>query len=302
LTLLRWVELTVTAHPEAIDAIANVFEAHGTGGVAIEQPIGSHIEGEEPPLPTGLPVIRAYLPLDSAEPEIVRHIERDLWHLQAFELSPVGAMTRREIDEEDWANAWKEHFYPLQVGNIVVKPTWREWQTLPGQIVVELDPGMAFGTGLHPTTQLMLRALQERVRAEMSILDLGTGSGILAIAAARLGARVTGLDVDRVAVEVACENVAANGLSDRVAVQVGSLGAVEGQRYDLVLANIIASVLADLAGSLAHSLAPDGELLASGIVENRAQQVRVAFEDAGMIVGSEEKEEDWLLMTARLKQ
>jgi ribosomal protein L11 methyltransferase len=301
LTLLRWVELSVTAHPEAIDAIANVFGEHGTGGVAIEQPIASHIEGEEPPSPTGLPVIRAYLPLDSAEPEIVRRIERDLWHLQAFELSPVGAMTRREIDEEDWANGWKEHFYPLQVGDIVVKPTWRDWQTMPGQVVVELDPGMAFGTGLHPTTQLMLRALQKRVRAEMSVLDLGTGSGILAIAAALLGARVTGLDVDRVAVEVARANVEANGQSDRIAVQAGSIEAVEGQRYDLILANIIASVLTDLAGSLANSLAPDGELLASGIVEDRAQQVRDAFEGAGMVIGSEEKDEDWMLLTARLK-
>src|SRR5579884_1229683 len=107
---MQWVELAVEAHPEAVDAIANVFQEHGTGGVAIEQPIDAHIEGEEPPVFTGLPVIRAYLPLNGAEAETERAIEEALWHLQAFQLSPVGPLQRRVLDEEDWAEGWKQYF------------------------------------------------------------------------------------------------------------------------------------------------------------------------------------------------
>lgn len=296
---MRWIELSVEAHPEAVDAIANIFQEHGTGGVAIEQPIHSHIEGEEPPVVTGLPVVRTYLPLNEAAPETEGRIEEALWHLQAFNLSPVGSMTRRELDEEDWANAWKEHFHPLRIGRVIVKPTWREWNASEGEIVVELDPGMAFGTGLHPTTRLMLAALQDRIHPGMRALDLGTGSGILAIAAAKLGAQVAALDTSDIAVEVAQQNVDANRISDRVAVSVGSIDTVVGERYDIILANIIASVLADLARPLAAALQSDGEILASGIIDERADLVRDAFKDTGLTVVHEMRDEDWLLIVAR---
>lgn len=296
---MRWVELSVEVHAEAVDAVANVFQEHGTGGVAIEQPIRSHIEGEEPPVFTGLPVVRAYLPLNAATPATERAIEEALWHLQAFDLSPVGALSRREIEEEDWANAWKEHFHPLRVGRIVVKPSWREWSSREGEIVVELDPGMALGTGLHPTTRLMLAALQDRVYPGMRVLDLGTGSGILAIAAAKLGAQVAALDVSDVAAEVARENVRLNGLADSIMVSEGSMDALAGERFDVILANIIASVLADLARPLCEALDPRGELLASGIVEERASLVRDAFSAAGLEIADEQWDEDWLLLVAR---
>jgi ribosomal protein L11 methyltransferase len=295
----RWVELTVEAHPEAVDAIANVFQEHGTGGVAIEQPIRFDIEGETAPTHTGHPVIRAYLPLDGEEAEAEQSIEHALWHLQAFNLAPVGPLTRREIDEEDWANAWKEHFHPLRVGRIIVKPSWRDWVRDSDDLVIELDPGMAFGTGLHPTTRLTLAAVQDRIRPGTRVLDLGTGSGILAIAAALLGATVTALDVDRVAAHVAANNVRANHLARQVTVGVGSIDVVAGERYDLILANIIASILIDLARPLAAALERGAELLASGIIEERAAQVRSAFGEAGMTIVAAEKDEDWLLLVAR---
>jgi ribosomal protein L11 methyltransferase len=187
----------------------------------------------------------------------------------------------------------------LKVGRVVIKPTWREWDPEPDDIIVEVDPGMAFGTGLHPTTHLMLLALQEEVRPGMQVLDLGTGSGILAIAAAKLGASVTALDVSEVAVEVAHDNVGHNRLESAIRVDEGSIERVAGERYDLVFANIIASVLIDLATLLAAALKPDSRLLASGIIEDRADTVRAAFAGAGLTSLREEREGDWWIFVAQ---
>lgn len=296
---MKWIELSVEVHPEAVDAVANVFGEHGTGGVAIEQPVRSHIEGEEPPSFMGNPIIKAYLPLNRNALRRVRQIEEALWHLQAFNLSPIGSMQQRELEEEDWAHGWKEHFHPLRIGRVVIKPSWREWNPAPEDLVVELDPGMAFGTGLHPTTRLMVEGLQDRVREGMHVLDLGTGSGILAIPAAMLGARVTGLDISDVAVEVAQKNVEANGVADRVRVGEGSIAAVEGEQFDLILANIIASVLIDLAPQIAGALRPGAEVLASGIIDERVESVRGAFRGAGLEIVDGKHDEDWWLVVGR---
>lgn len=296
---MHWVELSVEAHPEAVDAIADVFRQHGTNGVAVEQPINSHIEGEEPPVKTGNPVIRAFLPANDRVEQEISRIESDLWHLQAFDLSPIGSLHRRDVEEEDWAHGWKEHFHPLKIGRVVIKPSWREWQESPGEIVVELDPGLAFGTGLHPTTKLMVEGLQDRVRPGMQVLDLGTGSGILAIPAARLGARVTALDISDVAVQVARENVAVNRVRDWVTVVEGTIEAVAGRQFDLILANIIASVLVDIAPALAAALKPGAEVLASGIIDERVELVRNAFTDAGLEITDGVKDGDWWLVVAR---
>lgn len=296
---MRWLELSVEVHPEAVDAVANVFQQHDTGGVSIEQPIQSHIEGEESPRFIGLPVIKAYLPVIGDVAERERAIEQDLWHLQAFNLSPIGPMQRHEVEEEDWANGWKEHFHPLRIGRVIIKPSWREFEARPGDLVVELDPGMAFGTGLHPTTALMVRAIQERVRPGMHVLDLGTGSGILAIAAAMLGATVTATDISDVAVEVARQNVAANGMTGRITVELGSIEVALERHFDMILANIIARVIAELAEPLAAALKPGAELLASGIIEERADVVRQALRAAELELTEEEAEGDWWLVVGR---
>lgn len=296
---MRWIELSVEAHPEAVDAVAEVFRQFGTGGVAIEQSIQTDREGEADPAFVGLPLVKAYLPAGADAPEQEHRIESALWHLQAFDLSPVGPLRRSEIAEEDWANAWKEHFHPLKIGRIVIKPTWRDWNRQPDEVVVQIDPGMAFGTGLHPTTSLMLAALQRHVRSGMHVLDLGTGSGILAIPSALLGARVTALDTSEVAVEVARGNVAANGLDGQIRVERGSIEVLSGQRFDLILANIIASVLVDLAADIAASLRPRAVVLGSGIIDERADEVRAAFRQAGLTLLEEEREGDWWLIAAR---
>jgi ribosomal protein L11 methyltransferase len=296
---VKWVELSVEVRPEAIDAVSEVFSRHGTGGVAIEQPVGEHIEGEQPPAFIGLPIIKAYLPADARAADSERRIEEGLWHLKAFNLSPVGDLQRREIDEEDWANAWKEHFHPLQIGRIVVKPTWRDWRAQPGQIIVELDPGMAFGTGLHPTTRLMLLALQERVHERMRVFDLGTGSGILAIAAALMGATVVAVDSSSVAANVAEANIHANHLTGRISVAEGSIELVAHETFDLVLANLVAQVLIELAPKIASCLAPGAEVLGSGIIEERVDDVARAFVASGLEIVEKLNDEDWWLIVAR---
>ena len=296
---MKWIEISVQVHPEAVDAVAEVLRQHSQGGVASEQAVRADAEGEEPPVLQGLPTVTAYLPAPAGTPEHERRLEKALWHLQAFDLAPVGPIRRRELEEEDWANAWKEHFHPLRIGRVVIKPTWREWTEAPGDVIVELDPGMAFGTGLHPTTSMTLDALQSRVQSGMRVLDLGTGSGILALAAARLGATVVALDVSEVAVEVARETVTANDLGEHIVVGEGSVADVAGERFDLILANIIARVLIELAPQLAAALRPGAELLASGIIEERAESVRQAFRDAGLVLSGEQREGDWWLIVAR---
>jgi ribosomal protein L11 methyltransferase len=238
-------------------------------------------------------------------------------------IRPVGELVMRQVEEEDWANAWKEHFQVHRVGQrTVIVPGWRQYEPVPGDLVITLDPGMAFGTGLHPTTRLCLIALEERVRPGQSILDLGTGSGILAIAAARLGAgSVVALDTDAVAVQAARANVAANGVQETVRVDQGTLGtgarpAHQDRRspdrrpaavlptsrpatFDLVVANIIAQVLVDLAPALAAALAPGAPLIASGIINERETDVAAALVAHGLTVEERKAEGDWVLLVAR---
>jgi ribosomal protein L11 methyltransferase len=205
------------------------------------------------------------------------------------------------VVEEDWADAWKERFYPMRVGkSIVVKPTWREFEVAPGDVILELDPGMAFGTGLHPTTQMCLLALEERIEPGMCVLDLGTGSGILALAAAKLGAAVVlAVDTDPVAVTAAQENVQRNGVAERVTVIRGSLDYTT-DTYDLLVVNILAKVIVALAEEgLAERVKPRGQWVAAGIIEPQVGEVVAALEAAGLQVTAQRQISDWVTLIGK---
>jgi len=208
------------------------------------------------------------------------------------------------VREADWAEAWKEYFPVLRVGRrLVIRPTWREHEPLPGDVVVALDPGMAFGTGLHPTTRLCLATLERLAdRGEMDgarVLDVGCGSGILALAALRLGATdALGLDTDPIAVEATLANAGRNDLSGRIDAREGSLPSGEAP-FKIVLANLIAGVLIPLAPLLRAELARDGTLLGSGIFVDREAEVVAAFEAAGLAIVGREAEGDWVALEAR---
>src|SRR5690348_16716439 len=254
---MHWLELTVQTHPEAVESVSELLNRYTTGGVAIEEPIELIDEGQEYRVLTGQPVkVHAYLPIDGKEEQTRQQVARGLWHLSSLGPQFVGDLQTRVVHEEDWANAWKDYYHVTHIGQrLVIRPSWREYTPRNDEVVLELDPGMAFGTGLHPTTRMCLEQVERRTRPGMHVLDVGTGSGILALAAAKLGASsVYCIDNSSVAVESAAANAAVNGLSERVQVVLGVLDDPEAahlaSRYDLVLANIIARVIGSIATNL----------------------------------------------------
>jgi ribosomal protein L11 methyltransferase len=304
-----WIELCVTADQEAVEAVSEILSRAAPGGVSVETPFRTEQEGlATSPMPDARATIRAYVSaLDPAAAErAIAEVRERLGHLTAFDLRPIGELEIRAVNEEDWATAWKEHFPVMRIGRrIVIRPTWREFEPTPDDIVIALDPGMAFGTGLHPTTRLCLAGLEAWDEAglvrDASTLDVGCGSGILAIGAALLGAApVVAIDTDSVAVESSRENARRNDVDLRAS--QGSLPVDPGP-FDLVFANLVASLLVELAGELAATVRPgdgipgsSGRLLASGIFIDREPEVRAAFAAAGLRVVSRRVETDWVAL------
>jgi ribosomal protein L11 methyltransferase len=255
--------------------------------------------------PTRPAIVRAYVPARDAvaSARAVAEASEALGHLQAFGLRPIGELTTRLVKETDWAEAWKAHFPVLRVGRrLVIRPTWRRHRRQPDDVVLALDPGMAFGTGLHPTTRLCLAGLESIADsgqlANARVLDVGCGSGILGIAAVKFGAAtVLGLDTDPIAVEATDANAARNRLAGRLTAREGSLPTHESA-YDVVIANLIASLLDTLAEPLRDELRPGGILLASGIFVDREPDVRSAFAAAGLAVTTRSVDGEWVALEA----
>ena len=299
-----WLELSVEADLEAIEAVSEILGRVATGGTTlepafdlVEEGLGARIDPSRPA------VVRAYVPAaDAAVVEAATlDVEAALGHLQAFGLRAIGELRTRVVHEEDWADAWKAYFPVLRVGRrLVIRPTWRDHRPEPDDVIVAMDPGMAFGTGLHPTTRLCLAGLEpladEGLLDRARVLDVGCGSGVLAIAAVLLGAAsAVGLDIDPIAIEATEANAARNDLAGRVTARVGSVPSGEAP-LDVVLANLIAGVLVPLAPTLHDELRPGGTLLASGIFVDREGEVRGAFEAAGLVIDARTAEGDWVAL------
>jgi ribosomal protein L11 methyltransferase len=302
-----WLELAVEADIEAVEAVSEILGRVAPGGSSVEpafelveEGLGARVD------PTRPAIVRAYVPArDAASVDrAVQAAEAALGHLTAFGLRPIGELRTRLVDEADWADAWKAHFPVMRIGrHLVVRPTWRRHRAAPDDVVLALDPGMAFGTGLHPTTRLCLAALEDAAaRGSLPggrVLDVGCGSGILSIAAVRLGARgVTAVDIDPIAIEATRANARRNRIARRIRAWEGTLPSGEAP-FDLVLANLIASVLVALAGPLAVELRPGGTLIASGIFEDRESEVVSAFDAAGLEVVDRSAEGEWVALAAR---
>jgi ribosomal protein L11 methyltransferase len=297
-----WLELSVEADTEAVEAVSEILNRVAPGGVSVEpgfelveEGLGARIDPSRPA------TIRAYVPArDSAEgARAAATAAEALGHLQAFGLRPIGDLRTREVDEADWADSWKEHFHVLHIGRrLVVKPSWRKHHRADDEVVIDLDPGMAFGTGLHPTTRLALLAIDERAeRGPLGrTLDVGCGSGILAIAAVKLGAtRVLGVDIDPIAIEATEANARHNRVNKKIRAVEGSVPTVFGP-FDTVVANLIAGLLVELAEPIVGELLAGGSLLASGIFQNREGDVRQALEGAGIRFFNRWQESDWVAL------
>jgi ribosomal protein L11 methyltransferase len=309
-----WLELSVTADHEAVEAVSEILSRAAPGGTSVEPAFELVEDGLAARVDLERPAhVRAHLPIGdpASVREAVDRAERELGHLQAFGLRPIGDLSVRVVREADWANAWKAHFPVLRIGRrIVIRPTWRRHRRRPDDVVLALDPGMAFGTGLHPTTRLCLAALESladrgalhvlagpdgKVR-RARVLDVGSGSGILSIAAALLGAReVLAVDVDPIAVEATGANARRNRLGRVITARDGSAPSGAGP-FDIVLANLIASLLVRLADGLVEDLAPGGTLLASGIFVDREPEVVEAFTARGLRVTNRWSEGDWVAL------
>ncbi len=312
---MNWLEISIEADGEAAEAVAGLFGRIGRGGAVIEQPVDCFEQELAALPPPDTVIVKTYLPLDDTADELRRRLEEGLWHLG--QIYPLPEPVIRPLQEEDWAEAWKRQYHVQRIGqHTVLVPAWEEYTPLPGEVTIRLEPGMAFGTGLHPTTRLCLQALETCLAPGNTVLDVGTGSGVLAIAAAKQGARaVLALDADPVAVAVAGENVARNGVEKIVTVQQGSLPGgedvpvhfvteqplrlLESGRFDLVLVNILAPVIVSMAPALAARLAPGGWIIAAGLIENQEADVAQALQAQGLRLSGRAQEKDWVLLVAR---
>ena len=305
---MKWIEAKVSFdHYDNIlvaDLISNVFYNFGLQGVVVDDP-GLEPEEDWAEDAVGRPTrhaITAYFCKNGQADERCNALELKLSRLKE-KLGFVYRISYRELDEEDWAHAWKAYFRPQKIGSrIVVKPTWRRYQAAAEDIVIELDPGMAFGTGTHPTTALCIGMIEKYLGQGESFLDVGTGSGILMIAAAKLGAgKLCGIDRDEVAVEVAGNNLKLNQIDPTCyRLAAGNLLAEISESYQFIVANIFSHVILELLQDIKGVLDVEGMLVCSGITAENQQSVISEMEHIGFEILDRKTREEWVAIAGRL--
>lgn len=301
-----WLEVAVACDGEAAEAVAELLRplAHGESVVLEQRSDAAALEEDalDPRV-----TVKIYIAGEKDSPAVRDRIRQALYYMGR--LYPIAEPTFRELEDKDWAHAWKEHYHPFRVADrLWIQPSWIEPndEIQADDLVLTLDPGMAFGTGLHPTTQMCLRALVDLVGEGDAVLDVGTGSGILAIAAAKLGAgRVVAVDTDPLAVEATAGNAAQNGVSAQIEIDEGSLSQAPEGPWDLVIVNILAPVIIGMlrgesgAQPLLNYVKPAGRLLLSGIIDRQEAELIQALEEAGGAVVQTLRVRDWVSFVAR---
>lgn len=309
-----WIEVRVITKSEALEPISGIFYSLDCKGVAIEDP--EDILGrEQGPLTWDfadinvlehkgkVAVVKAYFAEEDNIEEILGYVNEKLVELKEMGIDLGEAKVEHEkMYEEDWANTWKQYYKPSKVGEkIVVKPIWEEYEQKEGELVVNLDPGMAFGTGTHETTRMCIQALEKYVKEESTVFDVGCGSGILAIAAAKLGAKLAvGVDLDPVAVESSIENVGYNNLNN-IEILHGNLVEVIDGKADIIVANILAEIICILTDDVKRVMKDGGVFITSGIIHDRVDMVCEKLEATGFEVIEKNRDGEWNCIVAKLK-
>lgn len=290
--MLLW-EISVVVDGEAAEAVSEVMARFAPGGVVVETTmLPGESDREYTPNPETR--VKVYLPVEDGQARLDA-LKDALWRLQL--IYPMPDPQVREMSEADWATAWRQDYHTVRIGRrLVIVPEWEEYAAGEADLVIRLEPGMAFGTGLHPTTRLCAQVLEDRVQPGQRVLDVGTGSAILAIAAARLGAtEVLGTEIDPVAVQAARENIDRNGVGDVVRIMESSSPDEVGT-WDVVVANILPHILLDLADALVAATAPHGVLILSGILDTHVDEVALGFTAHGMRLIEQRQEKDWVAL------
>ncbi len=302
---MYWLEVRVSVDGEAAEAVSEALRPYAHQQSVVLEQLGDQTDLDPQALEPEI-AVKIYIPGDEDSPQLRRKLEEILFHMSR--LYPIPPPTFHELADEDWAHAWKKNYRPFRVGKrIWIQPSWLPAES-PDEtdIVITLDPGMAFGTGLHPTTQMCLQALENYLSPGERVLDVGTGSGILGAAAAKLGAsQVLGLDTDAVAVKAAGENGERNGVAGIFSAQIGDLSqAPPNEKWDIVVVNILAPVILamlrqnDLLGYVENA----GKLILSGIIDEQVDEVRQAVESRGGAVVEQIGIRDWVALVVQPKK
>lgn len=330
---MKWHELTISTTEEAQEMISNFLHEMGAGGVSIEESgtlskqrdtsLGQWYELPLNDIPEGHAIIKGYFGEDTDTDALIAAISPRVEELREFDIDPGDVhYSVLVVDDEDWATSWKQYFKPLRISDtLTIKPTWEQYEAGPNERIIELDPGMAFGTGTHPTTALCLQTLESVIRGGEEIIDVGTGSGILAIGACRLGAKsVLALDLDPIAVTSATENVKLNDLSQQIEVRLSDLlGVIKEDMeaevdasnngavgvtvpVDLVVANILAEIILLFVDDVYAALKPNGIYIASGIYKNKETDVEEGLIRSGFEIVEKRRDEEWIAFVARKPQ
>ncbi|MBW2673204.1 MAG: 50S ribosomal protein L11 methyltransferase [Deltaproteobacteria bacterium] len=297
----KWVEITILTPPELTEALSNFLEEMGTGGVFQDVPVQDSFDGATV---SAQEKIKSYLPWSRTVKKQKDHITAYIDSLSSlFPKLEKPRLSTKTITDPDWGEQWKKYFKPLRVSaNIIIKPTWERYSPTGSDIVVDIDPGMAFGTGQHSSTGMCIMAIEDLLlkdgsREERTVLDVGTGTGILAICSAKLGARaVTGIDIDPKAVEIAGKNIILNGVEDRVEIINRDITLCRGS-FDLIVANLISGVLIQLHEHLISLTKPGGYIIASGITEHDAKDVERIFCNGDVTLHNTQIEKEWVCYT-----
>ncbi|MGN9134092.1 50S ribosomal protein L11 methyltransferase [Clostridium sp. HCP1S3_B4] len=309
-----WIEIRVITKSEALEPISGIFYGLDCKGVAIEDP--QDILGrEQGPLTWDFAdinvlehkgkfaVVKGYFSEEDNIDELVKYIKEKVEEIKnmGFDIG-LGKVESEKMHEEDWANNWKKYYKPVKVGEkIVIRPIWEEYEKKDDEIVISLDPGMAFGTGEHETTRMCIKALEKYVKSDSTVFDIGCGSGILSIAAAKLGAKMAvGVDLDPVAVESANENLKFNDV-DNIKILEGNLIDVIDGKADIVIANIIAEVICILTEDVSKVINKNGYFITSGIINDRVKMVTDKLEECGFEVIKINNDGEWNCIIAKLK-